>query len=88
MGMADITFLQEIAQQDIIAAQFTEYQGEYVIELEFQFSQLNQREKYWVSLEYGLPLKVESYVGENLIYTAQTQLISKEESPQSMFSFS
>ena len=76
MGMADIEAILGTPDEDITDASLTEYLGYYVIYVEFVYPDLNQTERYWISLVHGLPLKAESLVDGELVYTATTQELS------------
>jgi hypothetical protein len=47
-----------------------------VVYLEFENTTLGILDKYWVSLDFGLVLKAESYKGDNKYYSANTVMIT------------
>lgn len=76
LGMADIATLAALDPQYVLDARFDTLDSRQVVYVEFTYPDLDIQERYWVSLELGLPLQVETRLGEELIYQAVTSAIS------------
>lgn len=72
MGMANISDMALLRPQDIKEARFDLLDGRQVIYVEFTYPEQLVTERYWVSTQFGLPLQVESRLGDQLIYSATT----------------
>ncbi len=52
----------------------------------FDYEELGQREELYISIEYGIVMRAESYVGEDLVYTLETESLDVvSEIPASRF---
>ncbi|NLT57334.1 MAG: hypothetical protein GXX99_00030 [Clostridiales bacterium] len=78
LGMADLSVLTRLSAEQILYAgihtRFDLLDQRYqVVYVEFNYPDLpGLSECYWVSLEYGLPLRVQTFQGDELVYTAET----------------
>ena len=76
LGMAEIATLANLDPQHVLEARFEQLNQREVLYVEFTYPDLKADERYWVSLELGLPLKVETRLDGALVYSAVTTAIS------------
>lgn len=84
-GTADLRFFLDTDSRYIRTAQLLEYQGEQVLYVEYEFEDLDQVERHWLSLDYGIPLRSESQVGGQTVYTGETVLFDTSAPDDSVF---
>ena len=53
--------------------------------MEYEFEDLDQVERHWLSLDYGIPLRSESQVGGQTVYTGETVLFDTSAPDDSVF---
>jgi len=75
MRMPEIEFFLEASTKQITDARFDLLDNRQVIFIEYTFPELNQTERYWISLEYGVVLKSESLASGNVVMSSETKII-------------
>lgn len=79
LGMADIEYLLRVDPAAIVEAGWGELDTRQVLYVKLEDPALPQTEIYWVSVELGLPLRCETYEGDNLTYLARTLSVEEQE---------
>ncbi len=81
MGMADIDIVAALLPEDIKKASMEILNSYEVLYVEYELADFGYTEKYWISLDFGLPLRVETYDGDALVYMAVTnEIVDRTES--------
>ena len=86
MGMADLDYFLALPAANILEARLEIFDGKDCLYVKVSFPELRMTEQYYISLFYGIPLSVESYLSDTLIYSAETVAVNDEEQPASLFS--
>jgi len=76
IGLVDLATLLDLPPEQITTLRFEVLDGEQVIYLSYQDPELPLTEHYWISLAYAIPLRVETYQGEELTYLAETTVLN------------
>lgn len=79
LGMADIEYLLKVDPSAIAEAGWAELDSRQVLYVKLNDPALPQTEVYFVSVELGLPLRCETYEGDNMTYLARTLSVEEQE---------
>lgn len=76
IGVADIKYILENAQNDIISVRFARtagiQTGGNIIYAEFYDKETEYREEFYISIDYGILLSAQTFMGDELIYRLTT----------------
>ncbi|MBQ9940384.1 MAG: hypothetical protein IJO74_02465 [Clostridia bacterium] len=77
IGVADIKYILECSGNEFISAQFARTAGNItggnIIFVEFYYKQLDMREEFYISADYGIVLSAQTYMGDALSYRLTTE---------------
>lgn len=76
IGVADINYILENAQNEIVSVRFARtagiQTGGNIIYAEFFDSDTEYREEFYISIDYGILLSAQTFMGDELIYRLTT----------------